>query len=74
MTTQMQDFVDQGVGSPHDLQLDGTKIAWYKDRVLAWKRGERIAPITMDVAWTRKCQSACNFCYATKYKDFRRTS
>jgi MoaA/NifB/PqqE/SkfB family radical SAM enzyme len=61
----MPEFVDKIVGSPHDLQLDGTKIGWYKDRVLAWQRGERIAPITMDVAWTRKCQSACNFCYAS---------
>jgi len=65
MTTQMPEFVEQVVGSPHDLQLDGTKIGWYKDRVLAWQRGEKIAPITMDVAWTRKCQSACNFCYAS---------
>ncbi len=46
------------------LQLDGTKIGWYRDRVEAWRRGERIAPITMDVAWTRKCAAACNFCYA----------
>lgn len=46
------------------LQLDGTKISWYRDRVEAWARGERIAPITMDVAWTRKCAAACNFCYA----------
>ncbi len=65
MTAQMPEFVDRIVGSPHDLQLDGTKVGWYKDRVLAWRRGERIAPITMDVAWTRKCQSACNFCYAS---------
>jgi MoaA/NifB/PqqE/SkfB family radical SAM enzyme len=50
--------------SVHDLQLDGTKIGWYRDRVLAWQRGEKIAPITMDVAWTRKCNAACNFCYA----------
>jgi hypothetical protein len=50
--------------SVHDLELDGTKIGWYRDRVEAWKRGERIAPITMDVAWTRKCAAACNFCYA----------
>jgi MoaA/NifB/PqqE/SkfB family radical SAM enzyme len=60
----MPELVDKIVGSPHDLQLDGTKIGWYKDRVLAWQRGERIAPITMDVAWTRKCNAACNFCYA----------
>jgi MoaA/NifB/PqqE/SkfB family radical SAM enzyme len=60
----MPELVDKIVGSPHDLQLDGTKVGWYKDRVLAWQRGERIAPITMDVAWTRKCNASCNFCYA----------
>jgi MoaA/NifB/PqqE/SkfB family radical SAM enzyme len=65
MTTAMPEFTDQIVGSAHDLQLDGTKIPWYRDRVLKWRRGERIAPITMDVAFTRKCQSACNFCYAS---------
>lgn len=48
----------------YDLQLDGTKVGFYRDRILAWQRGERIAPITMDVAWTRKCSAACNFCYA----------
>ncbi len=65
MTTTMSEFVDGVVGSPHDLQLDSTKIGWYQDRVKAWQRGEKIAPITMDVAFTRKCQSACNFCYAS---------
>jgi MoaA/NifB/PqqE/SkfB family radical SAM enzyme len=48
----------------YDLQLDGTKIGFYRDRVEAWKRGERIAPITVDGAWTRKCAASCNFCYA----------
>jgi MoaA/NifB/PqqE/SkfB family radical SAM enzyme len=71
MTSPMPDFVDHVLGvapdspSVHNLQLDGTKIAWYRDRVEAWARGERIAPITMDVAWTRKCQAACGFCYAS---------
>lgn len=64
MTAMMPEFTDKVVGSPHDLQLDGTKIAWYRDRVEAWRRGEKIAPITMDVAWSRKCNAACNFCYA----------
>lgn len=64
MTTPMPEFTDKIVGSPHDLQLDGTKIGWYRDRVEAWQRGEKIAPITMDIAWTRKCNAACNFCYA----------
>lgn len=57
MTAALPDFVDQ-------LVLDGTKVGWYKDRVLAWQRGERIAPITIDVAWTRQCNAACFFCYA----------
>ena len=65
MTTALPELVDHIVGSPHDLQLDGTKIGWYKDRVLAWQRREKIAPITMDVAWTRRCAAACNFCYAS---------
>lgn len=64
MTSPMPELVDHVVGSVHDLQLDGTKIGWYRDRVEAWARGEKIAPITMDVAWTRKCNAACNFCYA----------
>ena len=38
------------------LILDGTKIAWHQDRVDAWKRGERIAPITIDMALTRAVQ------------------
>jgi MoaA/NifB/PqqE/SkfB family radical SAM enzyme len=69
MTTPIPEFFNHVVsGKPaaevYNLQLDGTKIAWYRDRVEAWQRGERIAPITMDVAWTRKCAAACNFCYA----------
>ena len=47
-----------------DMTLDSTNIGWHKERVLAWERGERIAPIFMDIAWTRKCQAACHFCYA----------
>lgn len=68
MTAHLPEFIDQVVSgkpaSPYSLQVDGTKIGWYRDRVEAWDRGERIAPITMDVAWTRKCAAACNFCYA----------
>ena len=46
------------------LMLDGTKNAWHLDRVRAWERGERIAPITVDMALTRGCDIACVFCYA----------
>lgn len=69
MTSQMQDFHDFVGGatpeqSVYDLLLDHTKISFYRERVDAWKRGERIAPITMDVAWTRQCNAACVFCAA----------
>lgn len=46
------------------LTLDGSNIGFHKDRVEAWARGERVAPIFMDIAWTRKCQAACYFCAA----------
>jgi len=64
MTSQMPDLLEHIV-DPYDLELDGTKVGWWRDRVLAWERGEKIAPITMDVAWTRQCNAACVFCYAT---------
>ena len=47
-----------------ELMLDGSKIGYWRDRVEAWDRGEKVAPILMDIAWTRKCQAACSFCYA----------
>lgn len=50
--------------SPYDLLLDDSKVGFYPDRIAAWQRGERIAPITIDAAWTRKCNYACEFCYA----------
>ena len=64
MTSPMPDLLEHIV-SPYDLELDGTKVGWWRDRVLAWERGEKIAPVTMDVAWTRQCNAACVFCYAT---------
>ena len=47
-----------------NLNLDTTKIAFHKKRVEAWRRGERVAPITIDMALTQKCSFACTFCYA----------
>ncbi len=45
------------------LILDGTKLAWHKDRVKCWQAGERIAPITIDCALTRRCNYNCIYCY-----------
>lgn len=52
-----------------ELMLDGTtalssKVGWYRDRIEAWKRGEKIAPVTIDCAITRKCQASCSWCFA----------
>lgn len=44
--------------------LDGHKLAWHKERVEAWLRGERIAPITIDCALTRACTYNCVYCYS----------
>jgi len=46
-----------------ELILDGHKLLWHKDRVDAWLSGERIAPITIDCALTRKCTYRCVYCY-----------
>lgn len=51
-------------GFHEKLILDGTKIGWHKDRVDAWLRGEKIAPITIDLALNRTCNYACKYCYA----------
>jgi len=48
-----------------EIVLDGHKLLWHQDRVEAWRRGERIAPITIDCALTRRCDYRCTYCYAT---------
>ena len=46
------------------LVLDGQKLAWHRDRLEAWLAGERIAPITIDCALTRRCTFNCVYCYS----------
>src|SRR5438046_49707 len=53
------------------LILDGTKIGWHKERVDAWLRGEKIAPITIDMALTRTCNYSCKYCYAILQENQR---
>lgn len=53
------------------LILDGTKIAWHQDRIAAWDRGERIAPITIDMSLTRACNFGCHYCYAMMQENDR---
>lgn len=47
------------------LILDSHKLFWHRDRVEAWLRGEKIAPITIDCALTRACSYKCVYCYGT---------
>lgn len=53
------------------LILDGTKIAWHTDRIRAWDRGERVAPITIDMSLTRACNYGCHYCYAMMQENER---
>lgn len=62
--------------STHDVErgliLDGTKVQWHRERVEAWLRGERIAPITIDMALTRACNYGCEFCYGKLQENPRK--
>jgi DNA repair photolyase len=46
------------------LVLDAHKLSYHYDRVQSWENGERIAPITVDMALSRACGAMCSFCYA----------
>ena len=60
----MEDFTEK-------LILDDTKIGWHLDRVEKWKRGEKFAPITIDMALTRACNYSCGYCYAMLQENDR---
>lgn len=53
------------------LLLDNTKVSWHQEKIEAWLRGQKIAPITIDMALTRTCNYACKFCYATLQENQR---
>ena len=61
---KLRGLADLNINPRQNLNLDTTKIAFHKKRVEAWRRGERVAPITIDMALTQKCSFACTFCYA----------
>ena len=46
------------------LILDSHKLSHHYDRFLAWEAGEKIAPVSVDMALTRACGAMCSFCYA----------
>jgi len=50
--------------SKGDLILDDHKLSWHFDRVEKWESGDRVAPVSVDMALTRACGAMCSFCYA----------
>lgn len=57
-----------------DLILDSHKLSFHYDRVEEWERGERIAPVSVDMALTRACGAMCSFCYAMVQEPQERTN
>jgi MoaA/NifB/PqqE/SkfB family radical SAM enzyme len=57
-------MADKPASTKPEIVLDGHKMAFHLDRVRDWLAGKRIAPITMDVALTRRCNFKCTYCYS----------
>lgn len=54
-----------GIDTPEgELILDDHKLGWHYERVAAWAAGERIAPVSVDMALSRGCTASCKFCFA----------
>jgi MoaA/NifB/PqqE/SkfB family radical SAM enzyme len=56
------------------LILDSHKVSYHYDRVEAWENGEKIAPVSVDMALTRSCGAMCSFCYAMMQEPQERPS
>ena len=48
--------------------MDSHKLFWHLDRVEAWQRGERIAPLHIDMGISSGCNMACTFCYGVIHR------
>jgi len=46
-----------------EIILDSHKLIWHKERVESWLAGERVAPLEVECALTRRCNYACTYCY-----------
>ena len=56
------------------LILDSHKLSYHYDRITAWENGEKIAPVSVDMALTRACGAMCSFCYAMVQEPQERAS
>lgn len=44
--------------------MDSTKLLWHMDRVIQhYDKGEKVAPIHIDVGLTKDCNMRCDYCY-----------
>ncbi len=65
MSNQKTDNINNSIQTKEgELILDSHKVSYHFDRVEAWENGEKIAPISVDMALTRACGAMCSFCYA----------
>jgi len=52
--------------------MDGNKMAWHLDRVEAFRRGERFAPVHIDQGISKGCNIQCHYCYGVTQGNFYR--
>lgn len=57
-----------------ELILDSHKLSYHYERIEAWENGEKIAPVSVDMALTRACGAMCSFCYAMVQEPQERTN
>lgn len=50
-------------GEAPKLYMDGTKLDRHLEEVVAWRRGDWIAPIHLEISLTKVCNQHCTFCY-----------
>lgn len=51
------------ISSSGNLMLSGNKLMYHQDRLLAWQRGEKFAPIFIEFGPTTYCNHKCIHCY-----------
>jgi len=56
------------------LILDNHKLSFHYERFEKWLNGEKVAPISVDMALTRSCGAMCQFCYAMVQEPQERTA
>lgn len=53
-----------------EIRMDSHKLIFHPDRVAAWKRGELIYPIEMEIGISGACNHRCIFC-AVDYMEYQ---